>query len=163
MHLFLADPCLNCLEPLPVSDPKCQWGSACLDCKGFCAGHYQTQLVNVCDGMALSKVPKPPSAVLKQLFSSSNGVILEDMIESAAKKVLLPPDECHIWLNHLKTVVDNRHRGAQKAAATRRAKRSQASGCRSGSSTSPPAAGQVEARIYSRMHVFLDTQVEAEY
>ena len=106
-------------------------------------------MVNVCDAKALSKVPKPPSAVLKQLFSSSNGVISEDMVESAAKKVLLPPDECHIWLNHLKTVVDNRRRGAQKAAATRQAKRSQASGCRGGSSTSPPAASQVSYEIGS--------------
>ena len=65
------------------------------------------------------------------------------MIESAAKKVLLPPHECSIWMNHLRTVIENRRRGAQKATATQRAKRSQAGGCRSGSSMSPPAANQV--------------------
>ena len=110
-------PTLNQL-PLPVSDPKCQWGSTCSNCKGFCSDHYWTQLVDVCNAEALSRVPNPPSAVLKQLFSSSNGVISEDMIESAAKKVLLPSHEYSIWLNHLRTVLENRCRGAQKAAAT---------------------------------------------
>ena len=122
-------PTLNQL-PLPIPDPKRQWGSACSDCKGFCVGHYQTQLVDVCDPAAFSRVPKPPSAVLKQLFSSSNGVISEDMVESAAKKVLLPPHECSIWLNHLSTILENKCKGAQKAAATRQAKRSQAGGYR---------------------------------
>ena len=100
-------PTLNQL-PLPVPDPRCQWGSACSNCKSLCAGHYRTQLVNVCNAEALSRVPNPPLAVLKQLFSSSNGVISEDMIESATKKVLSPPRECSIWQNHLITVVENR-------------------------------------------------------
>ena len=52
--------------------------------------------------------------MLKQLFSSSNGVISEDMIESAAKKVLLPSHECSIWLNHLRTVVENRSQGLKR-------------------------------------------------
>ena len=120
--------------PLPIPDPERPWGSTCSNCKGFCSGHYKIQLVDVCDGEALSKVPKPPSAVLKQLFSSSNGNITENMIESAAKKVLLPYGECRIWLSHLQTVLENRRRGAKKAAATRRAKRLQAGEHSSGSS-----------------------------
>lgn len=123
--------------------PQTSVGQHLLKLQRLCAGHYWTQLVNICNAEALSRVPNPPSAVLKQLFSSSNGVISEDTIESAAKKVLLPPHECSIWMNHLRTVVENRHWGAQKAAATQRAKRSQAGGCRSGSSLSPPAANQV--------------------
>ena len=147
-------PTLNQL-PLPVPDPKRQWGSACSNCKGFCSGHYRTQLVDVCNAEGLSRVPNPPSAVLKQLFSSSNGVISEDMIESAAKKVLLPSHECSVWLNHLRTVVENRRRGAQKAAATRRAKRTQAGRCRSGSSTTPPAANQVISESRSILCVYV--------
>ena len=123
--------------------PQTSVGQHLLKLQRLCAGHYWTQLVNICNAEALSRVPNPPSAVLKQLFSSSNGVISEDTIESAAKKVLLLPHECSIWMNHLRTVVENRHWEAQKAAATQRAKCSQAGGCRSGSSLSPPAANQV--------------------
>ena len=68
-------------------------------------------------------IPKLPSAVLKQLFSSSNGQISDEMVDNAAERVLLPAEECRIWLNHLQTVMENRRRGAKKAAATR-AKRS---------------------------------------
>ena len=46
------------------------------------------------------------------------------MVDNAAERVLLPPEECRIWLNHLQTVMENRRGGAKKAAATRRAKRS---------------------------------------
>lgn len=79
-----------------------------------------TQTVDVRDTKALSKAPKPPSTVLKQLFSE--GAIRQSSMESIAKQVLLPCDECEIWLNHLQTVLQNRQRGAKKAAATRRAK-----------------------------------------
>ena len=41
-----------------------------------------------------------------------------------AKMVLLTPDGTKIWLDHLHTVLLNRRRGAAKAAATRRAKKS---------------------------------------
>ena len=39
-----------------------------------------------------------------------------------AKKVLLPTEEVNIWLKHLETVSNNRKKGAQKAAQTRKAK-----------------------------------------
>ena len=47
----------------------------------------------------------------------------EDDLKAIAKKVLLHPDECRIWLNHLQTVLESRRRGAKKAAATRLAKK----------------------------------------
>ena len=36
---------------------------------------------------------------------------------------MLPVEECKIWLEHLKTIVENHTRGAKKAAATRRSKK----------------------------------------
>jgi hypothetical protein len=39
-----------------------------------------------------------------------------------AKQVLLPTEEVNIWLKHLETVSNNRKKGAQKAAQTRKAK-----------------------------------------
>ncbi len=109
--------------PLPIPDKERPWGGTCSTCKGVCSGHYKTQLVDVHDRKALSQVPKPPSAALKKLFSSTSGLVTDSMIESAAKEVQLPSDECTIWIKHLQTVLENRRRGARKAAATRRARR----------------------------------------
>ena len=53
-------------------------------------------LVDVCDRYAVCNVPKPPSAIMKQLFSDKGGKIQESMIESVAKQVLLPCNECKI-------------------------------------------------------------------
>ena len=67
---------------------------------------------------------KPPSALLKDLFNRLKGrPVTDDFLKSAAKQVLLPPCEVDFWVQHLKTVMDNRRRGAVKAAATRKAKR----------------------------------------
>lgn len=75
--------------------------------------------MDVTDSKALSVVPKPPSAELKKLFSNVNGAINDDRLENAAKNVLLPMEECRIWMKHLMTVLENRCRGARKAAETR--------------------------------------------
>ena len=99
------------LLPLPFPDPERPWGNTCERCKAACSGHYVTKLIDVPDSSALSEVPKPPSTVLKQLFSSNGGMIPESMIESVAKQVLLPWDECK---NHLWMVVQNRHRELRK-------------------------------------------------
>ena len=61
---------------------------------------------------------------MKQLFLGDSNILLnEEKVQSAAKEVLLPPEKCKIWLQHLQTVVENRCRGARKAAATRQAKK----------------------------------------
>ena len=78
--------------------------------------------VDVHDRNSLSSTSKPPLAVMKELFSTKNGVIAETMLEDVAKKVLLTCNEYKIWLSHLQTVLENRRRGAKKAAATRRAR-----------------------------------------
>ncbi len=70
---------------------------------------------------ALSQVSK--SAALKKFFSSTSDLVTDSMIESAAKEVQLSSDECTIRIKHLQTVLENRRRGARKAAAKRRARR----------------------------------------
>lgn len=77
--------------------------------------------VDVYDKMSLSSVSKPPSVIMKELFSAKNDEIEETMLEDVAKKVL-SCNECTIWLRHLQTVLENRRRGARKAAATRHTK-----------------------------------------
>ena len=67
---------------------------------------------------ALKQLQKPPSTVLKQFFNNANG----ETIESISKMVLLPVEESKMWLEHLKSVVENQKRGAKKAAATRKSK-----------------------------------------
>ena len=95
--------------PFPVPDPQRPWGSStCPSCAGVCSGHYSTSFVDVLDCQAVAVIPKLPSAVLKQLFSSSNGQISDEMVDNAAERVFLPPEECRIWLNHLQTVMENR-------------------------------------------------------
>ena len=42
--------------------------------------------------------------------------------EGLAKKILIPISEVDIWLNHLRTVSENRRRGAAKAATTKKFK-----------------------------------------
>ena len=67
----------------------------------------------------MEKVLKPPSTILKEMFNLS---FTDDDIETAARVVLLSVDDVKIWFEHLQTVEENRHCGATKAAATRRAK-----------------------------------------
>lgn len=51
-------------------------------------------------------IPKPPSAALKQLFATTDKEELtDDVKEKMAKDVLLPPNDCKFWLEHLQTIV----------------------------------------------------------
>ena len=87
--------------PLPVVDPERPWGSSdCSTCKGMCFGHYKTKLINVQDKRALQETDKPPSAHLKALFSEVKGNLSEAIIKNTSKTVLLPPEECKLWLTH---------------------------------------------------------------
>ena len=94
-------------------------------CKGFCAGHYRSSVpTDTTDSVALCATSHPPSSMLKELFNKLQGrPITDQFVHDAAKEVLLTPEEVCIWLEHLSTVLQNRRRGAAKAAATRRAKR----------------------------------------
>ena len=60
----------------------------------------------------------PPSGVIENAFKSKTAVDPD----SLAKETLLPR-EVTLWLEHLKLVAENRKRGAEKAAQSRRAKK----------------------------------------
>ena len=115
-------PSLYCL-PIPTPDPNKCWGDeGCSTCREFCAGHYKEG--SLTDVRTLKTEVAPPSTVLKRLFTEKGQQCFSDIhLQQAAKATLLPTFEVKIWLDHLKTVLKNRKRGAEKAAATRRAKR----------------------------------------
>ena len=112
-----------CTIPMPVPDPARPWNGACSDCKQFCAGHYLKPM----EALQTTGFSHPPSMVILQ--TSKAGVLTNGSdIEDVARQVLLPKEEVNIWLTHLRTVSENRRKGAQKAAETRRSKkRSQSS------------------------------------
>ena len=101
------------------------WGNQeCHICTGVCSGHYCNQLVDVTDPVAIERAVKPPSLVLKHMFSElGNQPVTDEFITNAARSVLLPIEETKVWIDHLTTILQNRKRGAAKAAATRRLKR----------------------------------------
>ena len=112
--------------PLPMVDVDRPWGNtSCSTCKGFCAGHYRVEMVDTTDQSAMKSLAPPPSLILKSDFSKlSTYPPSETFVKEEAEKVLLTPDDTRIWMDHLNTVLLNRKRGAAKAAATRRAKKS---------------------------------------
>ena len=110
--------------PLPFPDSARPWGNhECSTCTGVCSGHYCNQLVDVTDPAAIQCSAKPPSLVLKQMFSElGSRPVTDDFIVNAARSVLLTKEETKIWIDHLTTILKNRKRGAAKSAATRRLK-----------------------------------------
>ena len=117
-------PNINCF-PLPFPDPECVWGcTSCETCKSVCSGHYITKFIDMSKKEDLNAVVMPPSIVLKEMFTElDKSSDREEFIQCAAMKVLLPVEETEIWFDHLQTVVNNRKRGAAKAAATRQRKK----------------------------------------
>lgn len=57
----------------------------------------------------------PPSVILKEKFSKQVATSTASCPD-LAKKVLLSEEETKIWLDHLAIVLENRKRGAAKAA-----------------------------------------------
>lgn len=110
------------LLPLPVPDPERPLVILLVLHADFCAGHYKKNfLSDVLDTKAIKLVAKPPSIALKMF--SSDVLVTESFMKNTAQKVLLPCHEVQMWLEHLKVIIENRKRGAAKAAATHRAKR----------------------------------------
>ena len=113
--------------PLPIADPDRPWGSFhCKSCKGICAGHYLTVLIDTSKEAEMKMVMIPPSMILKEMFSERDQESSEfssEFVTNAAKKVLLTTDDVTVWLNHLSEVQKNRKRGAAKAAETRQKKK----------------------------------------
>ena len=57
----------------------------------------------------------PPSTVLKQIFSNvGDGEVSDELVSSAARRVLLNTKDVKLWLEHLAKVVRNRKREQQK-------------------------------------------------
>ena len=102
--------------PLPVVDPARPWGgSSCTECKGHCSGHYLKPEESLTSG---NEPCESPSCVIQQAFKANTA----NDVEELARKVLLPPEEVELWIEHLRTVASNRKRGAEKGAKTRRQK-----------------------------------------
>ena len=49
--------------------------------------------------------------------------IPDNCVQDIAKQTLLSPEEVTMWLSHLNTIAENRKKGAEKAAETRRKKK----------------------------------------
>ncbi len=117
---------LTTFLPMTTPDPTRPYGNEqCKECTGFCSGHYmkpQQLLDHVNKGGKISGA-MPPSLVILEAFKKNKGVPDEAIVQELSKQVLLPVDEVIMWLNHLKTVKNNRIKGAKKAAATRKRKK----------------------------------------
>ena len=110
--------------PFPIVDKERPWGgTTCDQCKGTCAGHYKTVLTDVFDKQAMNSTAPLPSTILKQEFRKAKKPVSETFLQNAARKALLSIEDTKIWLDHLQTVLNNRKRGARKAAATRQARK----------------------------------------
>ena len=116
--------------PLPVQDLSKPWGSECTKCKGRCSGHFlgpEEAYEKVQKGEGVVHL-NPPSTVLQNAYNDgikanrNLNQILEGA-EDLAKKTCLSLDETKMWLKHLDDVRSRRQQGAQKAAATRAAKK----------------------------------------
>ena len=111
--------------PIPTPDPDRPYGDqACQDCEGVCCGHYLKpdklwQRAN--SGEELGK-PQPPSEVILAIYRAHKCVPSEVIIQQVARNVLLPSEEVKFWFVHLHQTHENRRKGAQKAAQTRREK-----------------------------------------
>ena len=137
--------------PIPTADPNKCWGSEnCPTCREFCAGHYKEE--SLIDVRTLKSEVTPPSTALKKLFTEKGQESFRDThLEQAAKATLLPTFEVKIWLDHLKTVLDNRKRGAEKAAATRRAKKCQSTTSVTDSCSSKKRSSQAASHSESQI------------
>ena len=109
--------------PLPIPDPSRSYGNPnCQECKGYCHGHFMKPTESLAS--SLPQMKKPPSVILKEAFDSLKSYPPSDSFYSdLSKKVMLPVDEVKIWFEHLMTIRENRRKGAIKAAATRKSKK----------------------------------------
>ena len=102
--------------PLPIPDPECPYGGNCSECKnGECYGDFMKpdRAINA----TVAPMCKPPSTILKEIFDKYNSnPFHSNIIQEAAKQVLLPPCEVEMWFKHLVTVAEMRKKGSKKAA-----------------------------------------------
>ena len=167
-YWYCGGPLLKCI-PLPIPDKSRPWGDVnCKQCEGFCAGHYlkPAEVISILKTSPFENMPyvSPPSTVLYDFFLSLNGKQPTELqVKSIARKVLLPTDSVKMWLAHLDVIKQNRKRGAIRAAATRRAKRS----AENTQKYSTEKDGQKAPAVPSEVHVApllvpLDPHAQAE-
>ena len=66
----------------------------------------------------------PPSTLLKEFHHNPKGALpTQTQLLEVSKKCLLPTFAVEMWVEHLRTIAENRKRGAAKAAETRRRKK----------------------------------------
>ena len=107
--------------PLPVPDPARNQGREdCSSCGKFCSGHYKTEFI---DTRTLSSEVSPPLTLLKKLFSQNVSCTDEDSVVTIARNTLLPVSDVNLWLDHLRTVSENRKRGAAKRTKRHKSKK----------------------------------------
>ena len=98
---------------LPISDPSYPWGGTNYSkCKEkICYGHF----LKPEEALKSRVTPmKPPSLILREAYEELKGK--DPFIEEMAKANLPPPEEVGFWFDHLKTIREERKRGAKKAA-----------------------------------------------
>ena len=102
--------------PLPIADPETPYGGKCSECKDHCFGHFMLPLQGM-QASATLTFSKPPSVVLKEIFDmNKEDPFSAQVVQEAAKKVLLPPEEVLMWFHHLDTIAKVRINAAIKAA-----------------------------------------------
>ena len=108
---------------LPFPVPSYKECNACT----VCYGHYTSPEEAFKDHLSVSS--QPPSQVIYTVFKQSSRTEKSSTVCSAidnlsSKKLLLPPENVLMWLDHLASIAVNRRRGAAKAAESRRKKKS---------------------------------------
>ena len=110
--------------PIPTPDPDRPYGGQCQDCEGVCSGHYlkPDKLWQHANSGGELGNPQPPSDVILAVYREHKSVPSEAIIQQVARSVLLSCEEVKFWFDHLHQTHENRRKGAQKAAQTRREK-----------------------------------------
>ena len=128
---YVGGPPLSFL-PVPCPDPeRCYGSEQCSECNGACYGHYQKldELWKYTCEVGDVKCCLPSEVILAEYDKhrketiSTHEILDDNCVQDLAKQTLLSPEEVTMWLSHLNTIAENRKKGAEKAAKTRRARK----------------------------------------
>ena len=110
--------------PIPTADPKrCYGRQNCDECQGLCSGHYlkvEDLWQHVSNGGKVQA--ETPSTIILREFNRHHVIPEEGRLSEIAQEVLLSYEEVKMWFDHLSNIHENRKRGVEKAARTRKAK-----------------------------------------